>query len=249
MGHLRGGRLEHPGLRDRHQRRPGRHRPVQDLDALEQLSDRHLPPRLVRRARRAQGRDHSVDADRAPEPAGLHERRGDRPDRLRQLGRVGVVERARQHRLRNLPREAGATGLGKRGQGEPRRVRRPRRCRRIDDPVPDFGYDLAGVQPVRRQQPLRRRTGHQPGPRLQGQLQPAVHHPRHRARGLGLQRRVPDGALARAQRLRRQLLDRGRHRSAWRRVARAPRLPLRRARRVLVRAHSAPTSRRRAPRA
>ncbi len=44
-------------------------------------------------------------------------------------------------------------------------------------------------------------------------------------------------------------IDRRRHRSARRRAARAPGLPLRRPRRVLVRSHSAPTSRPRAPRA
>ena len=166
--------------------------------------------------------------------AGLPRGRLDRPRRLRQLGRVGVVDRARQRRLRDLRGAAGARGPGKRGQGEPRRVRGPRRHRRLRHPVPDFGYDLAGVQPVRRQQPVRRRAGHQPGARVQGQLQPAVHDPRHRSRGLGVQRRVPDGALARAQRLRRQLLDRRRHRSARRGAARAQRVPLGRPRRVLV---------------
>ena len=39
------------------------------------------------------------------------------------------------------------------------------------------------------------------GRRLQGELQPPVHDARHLAGGLGLQRRVPDGPLARAQRL------------------------------------------------
>ena len=55
--------------------------------------------------------------------------------------------------------------------------------------------------------PARARAG------LQGQLQPPVHHPRHARRQDGsVQRRVPDGPLARAQRLRRQLLHRRRHR-------------------------------------
>ncbi len=70
-------------------------------------------------------------------------------------------------------------------------------------------HHLAGLQPVRRQQPVHRVAG---GARLQGQLQPAVHDPRPRARGLALQRGVPDAAMARAKRLRRQLYDRGRHR-------------------------------------
>ena len=67
--------------------------------------------------------------------------------------------------------------------------------------LPDLRHHLAGLQPVRRQQPLRRRARHQSGPRLQGQLQPPAHCPRHHPRGLAVQRRVPDGSLAGAQRL------------------------------------------------
>ena len=54
------------------------------------------------------------------------------------------------------------------------------------------------------------------------------------ARGLALQRRVPDGPLAGAQRLRRQLLHRRRHRPLRRRDPRAQGLPVGRPRRVLV---------------
>ena len=57
----------------------------------------------------------------------------------------------------------------------------------------------------------------------------------HGARGLALQRRVPDGPLAGAQRLRRQLHHRRRHRPPRRRAARAQGLPVGRPRRVLVR--------------
>ena len=83
-------------------------------------------------------------------------------------------------------------------------------------------------------------------PRLQGQLQPAVHDARDRDRGLGLQRRVPDGALARAQRLRRQLHHRRRHRPPRRRDPRAQGLPVGRPRRVLVGRPARRTSRPRA---
>ncbi len=82
----------------------------------------------------------------------------------------------------------------------------------LGPPLPDLRHDLAGLQPVRRQQPLHGLAGEQPRPRLQGQLQPSVHDPRADAGGLGVQRRVPDGPLARAQRLRRQLLHRRRQR-------------------------------------
>ncbi len=84
-------------------------------------------------------------------------------------------------------------------------VHRPRRRRRLRSAVPDLGHDLAGVQPLRRLQPLRRARA-----RPQGQLQPPVHDARRADRGLALQCRVPDAALARAQRLRRQLLHRRR---------------------------------------
>ena len=59
-----------------------------------------------------------------------------------------------------------------------------------------------------------RAARHDRGPRVQGQLQPAVHHARRTdvGRGLAVQRRIPDGPLARAQRLRRQLHHRRRHR-------------------------------------
>ena len=62
-----------------------------------------------------------------------------------------------------------------------------------------------------------------------------VHHARRRAGGLGVQRRVPDGALPRGERLRRQLHDRHRFRSPRCRDPRAQGVSLRRSRRVLVR--------------
>ena len=76
-------------------------------------------------------------------------------------------------------------------------VRRARRRQPLRRSVPDLRHDLAGLQHY---------GGNSlyvggPGadrPRLQGQLQPAVHHARHRRRGLRLQRRVPDGPLARS---------------------------------------------------
>ena len=89
-------------------------------------------------------------------------------------------------------------------------------------------------------------TGQPAGPRVQGQLQPAVHDPRHRRRGLGLQRRVPDGPLARAQRLRRQLLIRASTADRRGRAARAQDVPVRRATTSTGPARSARTSRPRA---
>ena len=109
-----------------------------------------------------------------------------------------------------------------------------------DAAVPDVRHDLAGLQHLRRQQPLH---GHRPRHRrprrragLQGQLQPAHHRAGDHARGQSLQRRVPDAAVARAQRLRHELHDRRRHRPLGRRAARAPGVHVGRPRRVLVRA-------------
>ena len=55
-----------------------------------------------------------------------------------------------------------------------------------------------------------------PRARLQGVLQPAVHDTRDLGRGLAVQRRISDGPVPRAQRLRRQLLHGRRHGSSRR---------------------------------
>ena len=52
VGGERRRRLRHPGLRERHQRGPGRDDRLQDQDAVHRLPHRHLPTRLLRRARR-----------------------------------------------------------------------------------------------------------------------------------------------------------------------------------------------------
>ena len=105
VGHHRRRRPEHPGLRDRHQRQPGQHG----------RASRSTPTR--RRYRldiyrmgyyggdgRAQGRDRRrrrVAA--ADQPACLTDATHG-PRRLRQLGRVGVLDRARRRRLGHLHR-------------------------------------------------------------------------------------------------------------------------------------------------
>ena len=84
-------------------------------------------------------------------------------------------------------------------------------------PVPDLRHHLAGVQQLRRQQPVRR--ARPAGRAYKVSYNRPFTTARHVGRGLGLQRRVPDGALARSQRLRRQLLHRRRHRPARRGAA------------------------------
>ena len=97
---------------------------------------------------------------------------------------------------------------------EPHLLRRAQRPLALGPLLPDVRHHLAGLQRLRRQQPLHGRPADAATPRArQGQLQPALHHPRRPGRpGLDLQRRVPDDPLAGAQRLRRQLRDRRRHR-------------------------------------
>ena len=116
---------------------------------------------------------------------------------------------------------------------------------------------MAGLQPVRRQQPVLRRPVQQcrhrvfvRRPRDQGELQPPVRHARPRSDQLPVQRRIPDGALPRGQRLRRQVLSGVDTRSA-RGADLARRATSRRrfsqsATTSTGRAGSAPTSRRRA---
>ena len=159
----------------------------------------------------------------------MSERRRDRPDRLRQLGRLGILERAGHRGLRHLLRPARARGRHCRRQ--PRPLHRPRRRRRSDllfqtSDTTWQAYNRYGGNSLY--------TGSPAGRRLQGQLQPAVHHARVRRRGLGLQRRVPDGPLAGAQRLRRLVLHGRRQRPSRRRDPRAQGLPVGRPRRVLV---------------
>ncbi len=112
-------------------------------------------------------------------------------------------------------------GLGRvRGAPHPHRhphrqrdhVRRPRRREPLRRPVPDVGRDLAGVQHLRRQQPLHRDERGLRRRRAQGELQPTAPRPHQRSRQQQLlRRRDPDGPLPRAQRLRRQLLQQRRH--------------------------------------
>ena len=76
----------------------GWHRHLQGRYHRDQLSARHLPPGLLRRPRRAQGRDGAAHGGAAADPAGLPHRRGHGSDRLRQLGRLGVLGGARPTR-------------------------------------------------------------------------------------------------------------------------------------------------------
>ena len=229
-------RHHHPGFPDQYQHRARTTHLLQDQDNRQRLLDQHLSHGLLRRHGRPQGRDHLAVGVAAAESARLLDAGGDGPDRLRKLGRLRFVDRAQHRRIRDLLR---ATGAQRQRRRQPHHVHRPRRhaaCRRG---LPDLGHHVAGLQRLRRQQPVRGRTRHQPRSRLQSQLQPADPHAFGLQRaGLRVQRRVPDGALARGQWLRRQLRQRRRRRSRAEWTEHSPRpqgLPLGRPRRILVR--------------
>ena len=170
-----------------------------------------------------------------------------RSRRLRQLGGLGVVARAGDRGVRHLHREAHE----RHRRREPHPLHRPRgpaAAHHSDMVFQTSDTTWQAYNQLRRQQPVRRRSGHQSGPRLQGELQPADYDARHRRReDCRLQRRVPDGAVAGSERLRRQLHHRRRH--GPRRGSAAPattRSSCRSATTSTGRARSARTSRRRA---
>ena len=122
------------------------------------LPPRHLPDGLLRRQRRPQGRDGPAVGEPAPDPARLP--RTTRPTGLIDCGNWAESASwavSRRRRLGDLLRQARARGRDRRGQ--PHLLHRPRRRRRLRPAVPDRGHHLAGLQPVRRQQPLRRLAG------------------------------------------------------------------------------------------
>ena len=213
--------------------------------------DRHPAPRLLRRQRRAADRRPNLHADRhrrRSRPARRQATTG--PDRLRQLERVGSW---------TVPSNAVSgvyiahSSRDDTGGDEPHPVRRARRREPLGHRRPDLGRDLAGLQHLRRQQPLHVHGACPPGnPRA---TRPPTRSPttgrsttEQDSAGLGAvpRRRVPDDPLPRGERLRRQLHERRRHPRRGPLLAEPQDVHLQRPRRVLVRRRSAPTSRRRA---
>ena len=234
---------QHPGLRDRHQRRPGRRRSA-SRSTRSRAATGSTSTGWASTAGSGARKVATVQPHAGPDPAaaGLPEPGGHRADRLRQLVRVGVVGRARRRGLGHLLREARARG---RTGGASHIVF----VVRDDDGSSELLFQTSDTtwQAYNHYGGNSLYTRLAGRARLQGQLQPPVHHARLRPRGLGLQRRVPDGALARAQRLRRQLHDRRRQPIGAAPSCSSTRRSSRSATTSTGRAASAPTSRRRAP--
>ena len=161
-----------PGERVGHQRRRRRHDQGFATDisvnrgetvdfkidtTASELPARYLSDGVLRRLRRPEGGDGHALGDPAAGAAGVPERRGDRPGRLRQLG---------ESRRPGPCRPTAVSGIyfakldaHRHRRRQPHRLRRARRQRPRGPALPDLRHDVAGLQPVRRQQPLRRRPG------------------------------------------------------------------------------------------
>ena len=240
------GRPVDPGLHDRHQRRPRRDRVVQGRPRRvgARVPHRHLPARLVRRRRRPQGGDHPVVADHLDRPASV-------PTTTRPAWSTAAAGPCR--RRGRCPADAvSGIYIGRLVRDDtggashvPFVVRNDAGHSALLFQTSDTtwqAYNTYGGNSLYKGSGLG--TGGQADGRAykvsyNRPITVRAGHPR----GQPLQRRVPDAAVARAQRLRHQLHDRRRHRPLGRRAARAPGVHVGRPRRVLVRASSGPTSR------
>ena len=221
VGRLRRRGPEHPGLRHGHQRRPGSAGHVQGRYGRRRLQARHLPDGLVWRERRPPRRHGSAVRDASAEPGCLH---GGRRDRSRRRWKLGNHQRSRSVPgdavsgiyFAHLVREDGTS------RREPRPVHRPRRRRSFGSPSrprtrPGRRTTASATTAWTRADRARTRAVRT---RSRTTRRPTTRDPL-RARGLGFQRRVPDGSLARAQRIRRLVLHRRRQRPSRRRNRRA----------------------------
>ena len=103
---------EHPGLRDRHQRQPRQHRLLQGQTPTRRPTASTSTAWATTAAQGARKvATVTPSATPAAEPAELPQRRDDRSDRLRQLGRVRLVGGARRPRPRasTSPRSSAPT--------------------------------------------------------------------------------------------------------------------------------------------
>ena len=230
LGRVRRGHVGDPGVRDGHQRQPRANRAVQGQDPGPVVPARHLSHGLLRRHGSAFHRQREPVGHAPAVAARVPHRSEHRPVRLLQLGCVSLLggprvrsvghllRKARPHRRHEL---AAATSCS---SSATTRARRRVLFQTSDTTWQAYnaygGNSLYTGSPAGRaykvsyNRPFSTRVGH--------------------ARGLGVQRRVSDGALARGQRLRRQLHDRRGQRPQRRADQEPQALHVRRARRVLV---------------
>ena len=146
-------RRDDPGLRDDDERRPRRHDPLQGQDDREQLPHRHLPARLLPGQRRPPaGVQHPPDREPAADPARLP--RPTASTGLIDCGNWGVSASWTVPADVGLRRLHRAPRARRHRRRQPDPVRRPRRRGVLGHARPDLRRDLAGLQQVRRQQPL-----------------------------------------------------------------------------------------------
>ena len=114
---------------------------------------RHLPDGLLPGQRRAQGRDdHRPRQSPQVQPA--------RPDRTRRPA-WSTAATGRSRRSWEVPADRDSGHLLRQARPrrhrrrQPHRLRRPQRRQALRPPLPDLRHHLAGVQRLRRQQPLR----------------------------------------------------------------------------------------------
>ena len=100
---------------------------LQDQDARPVVPPRHLPDGLLPGQRRAADHDGPAVGDAAADAAGVPDAARHRPDRLWQLGGLGVVDGAFDRRLRYLLRQTRPHRRYVRSQ--PHRLRRTRTTR------------------------------------------------------------------------------------------------------------------------
>ena len=110
---------------------------------------------------RAPARSRATSPHTAPVTTGLPEGQRHRMVDCSSWARVGELGRARRRGLRHLLRQADPLGR----RLEPHRLRRARRRRQLGPALPDVGHDLAGLQRLRRQQPVRSGGPPDAGPR------------------------------------------------------------------------------------
>ena len=250
----RRGRLDDPGLRDVDERQRRRDDPLQGQDDRRRTTTSTSTGWATTRATaRACRRPNIRPTASLPQtqPACLTDA-VDGPDRLRQLGRVGVVDRPVRPRcpgvyIARLVRDdtGGASQI-------PFVVRddaaHSDMLVRTSDATWQAYNKYGGNSLYSCTSPLPARQPRGLQGRVLGLLQPPLRRHDHAGQRplVPVLRRVPDDPVHRAQRLRRELHEPGRRR----RQRRAPAQPqghrLQRPRRVLVRRRSARTSRRRA---